>query len=810
MSRAQFLAMMVVASVPLWGAIAVMAQEATAPVDDQVAMDFGIGGVGGAYFLAEPGKLVVEVEKRDRHARDRHTELRAILLGPDRKVLGEATIPDDGKERGSGPGAPQRVTLSTQVARKGVYALNITVSQDRYGDEIIWGLRTNCAKYLVETSGGHRDSRHLEPIRLWDDDKPADVCFMPPDEDFAVEVSGLPRQVASVSLFDAAGDLIRDIPTDKDGKATHRVPAGDRSRIPWRLHVPQQHAVVHIDGVTRWESRALNENLSLWTPKLDAWFPFRQYRWLLTPYSRLAYGEAGADGALEFQVHNNSLESKAVDLALEFPGDRWPAKLSHERVTVAPRKGFQVTVNYRVPDVGQEQVCHLRATPVDSPDFTTYSTLTVREGVAPADGPIPNPLVLKAYEHENELFGYLPPYPLNSQMYFDAANRPFAIEGGGIATSRDGEWLTTALSGNVRSDDPELAGASFRPATSKLAFDRQGGAYLLARTDEHSAYLHSTDGCKTFTAYLIAPGSGGFDIDQFSGHNLSDGPPPFIRIRRTSKGTHPRLRWRSINDLEVFAPKMVDGKIQVGEGVMVSKMCIGLSSHSGIPSSVVSRGSKVHVAWGEATDPEKKVPGVPQYVATYDRETGKLSTPALIGYGPPANDVHNSPSITMDSRGYLHVLLGTHGRPFQYARSLEPNDAGAGWTEAETVGKNLGQTYIGLVCGTDDTLHVVFRMWRSGVEPFPKSSHATLAYQRKRPGQPWEDPKVLVVAPFSEYSIFYHRLTIDQKGRLFISKDYWSTFWFYRMDHQGNRRSLIMSEDGGDTWRLAGGQDLGY
>jgi hypothetical protein len=238
--------------------------------------------------------------------------------------------------------------------------------------------------------------------------------------------------------------------------------------------------------------------------------------------------------------------------------------------------------------------------------------------------------------------------------------------------------------------------------------------------------------------------------------------------------------------------------------VLVSRRCIGLSAHSGIPSSVVSRGGKVHVAWGEATDPDRKVPGVPGYVVTYDRKAKRLGEPVLLGYGAPPNDVHNSPSITMDSKGYLHAVLGTHGRPFQYARSLKPNDAHGGWTKAEPVGEGLRQTYVGLVCGADDTLHLVFRMWRSGVDPFPLSHHATLAYQRKRPGRPWEAPRVLVVAAFSEYSIFYHRLTIDRAGGLFLSYDYWSTFWFYRTDHDGRRRALLTSPDGGDTWKLAG------
>ena len=44
--------------------------------------------------------------------------------------------------------------------------LNVTVSQDRYGEEMVWGFATNCRRYLIETARGHRDQRHEEPIVL--------------------------------------------------------------------------------------------------------------------------------------------------------------------------------------------------------------------------------------------------------------------------------------------------------------------------------------------------------------------------------------------------------------------------------------------------------------------------------------------------------------------------------------------------------------------------------------------------------------------------------------------------------------------
>ncbi|MBM3500717.1 MAG: hypothetical protein FJX74_18825 [Armatimonadetes bacterium] len=417
-------------------------------------------------------------------------------------------------------------------------------------------------------------------------------------------------------------------------------------------------------------------------------------------------------------------------------------------------------------------------------------------GEAPAARPLQMPILLQPYRHENEQFGYLPGYPLDGQLYFGPGNRPWASLGSRIGVLRDEGWAT-----------PDLGGG-FSALTGKVAFDRDGDAYVLARSGGTVALLHSADGGQAFTPYPIAPnpaGGSGFDIEQFSGHNIPAAPPPFLRFTRTEKD--PKVFWRSLNDLELFVPTKANGKVTIGEPVLVSKLCIGLSAHSGIPSCVVSRGTKVHVAWGEATDPEAPGPGVPALVATYDRETGVLGEPALIGYGPPPNDIHNSPTIAMDSQGYLHVLGGTHGQPFPYAQSLQPNDAGGGFTEAAILGEGLSQTYLGMVCGPDDTLHLVYRLWRSG-EPFPRSSYATLAYQRKRAGQPWEAPRVLVVAPFSEYSIFYHRLTIDRAGRLFISYDYWSTHWFYRNDHYGNRRAAIMSADGGETWKLAGDEDL--
>ena len=132
-------------------------QEAT----DQVLL---IGGLGAVYFLAEPGELTVELEKRDRNRGNSRIELRAVLAGPDRQVLQEQTIPDDGKPSRSGLGPAQRCRFAVPVARKGVYVLNLTLSNDRYGQEAVWGFRSNCRKYVIETEEDFKKEHYHQAV----------------------------------------------------------------------------------------------------------------------------------------------------------------------------------------------------------------------------------------------------------------------------------------------------------------------------------------------------------------------------------------------------------------------------------------------------------------------------------------------------------------------------------------------------------------------------------------------------------------------------------------------------------------------
>ncbi len=386
------------------------------------------GGCGGVYLLAEPGELWVEVEKYDLNVRGRKTFLRAILAGPDRAVLAEETLPEDGLGKGDGSGPVQRARLSAQAPCTGVYALNITVSEDRYGEDIAWGFRTNCAKYLVETSRGHRDAAHEEPLVLLGPEVPGDVCFRPEHGAFTVELSGLNAHAEPPVLYDGDNGVIGVIAQDDEGKGHFTVSAeAPRGSMPWRLHLPVFRGTVHIDGVTRWTDGSDYPNFSLWTPEATSWFPFHENRWLLTPYRRTIYLRGVGEESVAFEVHNNVKARRTVRLEVEFPGAVFPATPSEAEVSLEAKSTANVTLACTLPEGVEEASCRLRATLPDTPEFSTYASVTLRRGVAPADQPLDLPLVFTPYAHENEQFGYLPRYPLDNQVYFDGKGQPFVV-----------------------------------------------------------------------------------------------------------------------------------------------------------------------------------------------------------------------------------------------------------------------------------------------------------------------------------------------------------------------------------------------
>lgn len=788
-------------------------------------------GTGGAHLLAEPGPLEIRIHKRNlARARDLH----AILLSPDRELVGSATI-SGSDERGS-------AVLRTEVERRGIYLLQIIFPGDRYGVRSEWSIETNAAGWVLEIARGHRDDRHREPIVMNNPERSAEIVFLPRKGEFVIEAEGLLPKTGPFRLYDANGKLVSEIPVAEERRKEIReymrnplpsepeasvfftVPASeDRGDGPWRLEIPSARFYLEIDGLTRWVRDDFYPDQAVWTPVADSWFPFSENRWMISPYSQTVYVEPRKARTIAFTIHNNSPRSRTFDLSLEFPERRWNAKLEQDSVSLDPGQRQEVSIRFTGQRDGEQRV-HLRATPRDDSSVSTYATLRTRAGESPAEKAIELPLVLRPYAHENRQFGYVPDYPRDNQVYFDPENRGFILNGRQLYRQTDSGWVTIDLRRAVTKTVPETDASNWTGLGSKVAFDAAGNVYVLARSGRTVALLRSTDRGESFTAHIIEGReneSRSWDLEQFTGHNTPEGPPAVVRMVRTSRGSNlpagrrpQAVRWRTTNDLElIVAEENASGELVFHEPVKLTEFALGAAMHSSVPSMAVSRDEKIHVVWGEATDPEaslEDIPGVPAYVATYDRNTREIGEPVFMNFGPPPNDGHNTPSITIDSKGYLHVVVGTHGRPFQYLRSLEPNDAYGGWTESiRTSEENLRQTYVGLVCDDEDNLHLVFRLWRVGEEHLGGATWAALAHQRKPADGEWEAPQILVAPPMPDYSIYYHRLTVDRNGDLHVNYDYWSTSWFYRNDAfgpggpgRGWGRSILTSPDSGETWKF--------
>lgn len=749
------------------------------------------GGVGGVFLYAKEGPLVVEVEKRNLNPGSRKRVLRATFVGPDREVLQDIFTAEESDD-------DQFLRLETHVDRPGVYAVMVTVSNDRYGENISWRFRTNCDKYIIETSRGHKDRHHEEPIVLVDPEQETDLCFLPQRNGFDISITGLPDDVDTIELKDANDQHITFLEVNND-TAYHHVEEGERHGVPWKLHFPKALAKVSIEGVTDWRSGYKSDyfskypNGAFWTPNTENWFSMPENRWLIMPHSHTSYTQSGQQQSAVFKVHNNGTTPKKVQLKLEFPKDRWDVQLSHSEVFLDPNQEQDILLNWKGNNV--DQSVHIR-TICDG--FSTYSTLYSKVQNSDADPFLKVPIVLEPYRHEQEQFGYSPDYPTKSQPYFNIDNKPYILSKNSVLSYQNNKW-NEAFTGTLQ--------------TSIVAFDSEGDMYTIGSENGKPVLSHSTDKGRSFKTHSLPSGGGTrFDIEQFTGHNVLDGPPPVMRYMRT--GADKKHFWRKYGSLELLVPRKTKEGIEWEEPILISEKCLGISSHSGLPSSVVSYKDKVFIVWGEATDvniSREEIPGVPVFVRMYDKNTKKITSPVLVGFGPPPNDAHNIPGITMDSEGFLHVLTGTHGRPFQYARSLKPLSVDDGWTDAESLLdpniRHSTQTYLGLVVDQENTVHTVFRYWQHREEPYPETHYATLAYMSKKQGEQWSEPRILVKAPLSHYSNFRHRLTIDRKGRLFLSYDYWSTYWFYRNDRKDVGRTLLMSSDGGRSWKLVSGND---
>ena len=508
--------------------------------------------------------------------------------------------------------------------------------------------------------------------------------------------------------------------------------------------------------------------------------------------------------------------------------------------------------------------------------------VSAREPFRDHGGPelaVPGP-VLTPIQHqpmfvdERQQFGYHPRYPAGPGS-FDRDNRPYIWDGTDLITLRDdGRWVGLNLertvkhkydwfTGNVGATDPHLS------------FDDRQGTWLVARLTfvKHNhppdlrqdafGVLHSIDDGRSWTFYetLRSPPSphkyylGPERIERWQTHNAFVGPPPMVEARGRALVLTVGKQV-GVEDRSDDSPRRRQPPSYQFTRVVVADAQKPVSTkgrnwltplHSGAGNVSASRGNKTHIVW-QSIQPHEwhraaldKRPAqmqgpytpyalryedqlsalAPHYIRTYDHTTAELGPPVLLGFS--RRDNHDAPVISIDSKGYLHVVIGAHHDNFQYTRSIQPNRSTGGWTDPRMFGTprpppaekpTAAYTYTALLIDARDTLHLVSRWAGSGY-------YFRLCYNRKKTGQPWEANQILIHPFRYGYCTWRHKLNTDRLGRLFLNyvqypaqltEQELAAYHRRWPEHQGQIHAvgpcMLISDNGGDQWRLATTEDF--
>jgi hypothetical protein len=204
---------------------------------------------------------------------------------------------------------------------------------------------------------------------------------------------------------------------------------------------------------------------------------------------------------------------------------------------------------------------------------------------------------------------------------------------------------------------------------------------------------------------------------------------------------------------------------------------------------IVTHEGRTHVVWQDST-----TNGYFNRVRTFDHASQKWSPTYSFD---KAKDNHARPVLAVDSKGFLHVILGGHNSPITHQQSARPNDASQ-WSKPVAIGSG---TYVVMACGPDDTLYVTFRA----------KNHDSLELCVKPPGQPWQ-PAVKLVGrhpKYPGYSGFNNGMAFSRDGRvLHMVCDFYESKDFDKRVGLHQAVAYMRSPDGGKTWQRADGAPI--
>lgn len=372
----------------------------------------------------------------------------------------------------------------------------------------------------------------------------------------------------------------------------------------------------------------------------------------------------------------------------------------------------------------------------------------------------------KYYCGEREQAGYNPLYHPNI-VSFDQRNRPYIRDGAGFihTLNQTEKWIKIDFKPFIKKAYPQWNGQMHNGpfAEERIVFDKDGDAYMHAMISRHtrpkSLLLYSRDKCRSWKIYQLPDKFGRWFVkleNRSPAQRLSQ--PPVLSIFNGKR-------------MYILKPEKFKAGLKLGNTALVAEHALMVPTHSGGGNFTVTIPGKTYIIFaGSDLRPGKE--GTPQYISVYDHNSKRCSVPVYIGNnGQGKPDPHNLPAICMDSKGFIHLLLGSHHDPFIYMRSAKPYDLTA-WTKPESLGypktkmAEGSYTYIGILCDRFDNLHLTARWAGDGYKNY-------LIYMKKPVGRDWL-PQQKLVEPFKTlYSCYYHKMSQDLLGRIFINYSYY-------------------------------------
>ena len=367
-----------------------------------------------------------------------------------------------------------------------------------------------------------------------------------------------------------------------------------------------------------------------------------------------------------------------------------------------------------------------------------------------------------------------------------------------------------------------------KDADPTIRFDRSGTLYLIVQVEaegrwsEQIPLLLYTNDLNAPWKWLALPGNFADFEKVDAGNQEALEKPPVLTLNSTSLNPYTKypapvnpdkLGYTYLVTLEKGKEGTIHFPRPVSIGHGKAESLLTGPTHDGKGNLLVSRKGKIYVCYGTypaKADPDPKkiwarpkdpvwweslnIPenhpankmmidpvrlnkgepspcsdGVPVFVRAFNTASMELSEPVFIGYGGRYLDGHNTPAMTMDSKGILHVIIMGHNDPALYTHTLRPDDI-TEWTPPTSINiapdNNYGcrASYPALVCDRNDNLHF---MYRSDSVVY---NHRLDIISKTAGKDTWNTARSVFVPMTDEYHSWLHALSYDPvRDHLFMT-----------------------------------------